>query len=130
MNEDEALWQELAKTIRPLSDKKKAESLKASLPPRLRVRRAPMPELSYTLDLHGLTLEAAYSALKRFLKLHQTRESKQVTVITGKGLLSPGAIKNEIGLWLDTPAFQDTIRSYSWKHGGGALTLQLKKRKK
>lgn len=130
MNEDEAVWHELAKTIRPLSTKKQVESFKASLPPRLRVRRAPAAELSYILDLHGLTLEGAYTALKHFLNQHQNRRSRQVTVITGKGLLSPGAIKNEIELWLDTPVFQEVIKSYSWKNDGGALDIQLKKRKK
>lgn len=130
MNEDEALWQEFAKTIRPLSGEKQAKNFKASLPPRLRVRRASAVELPYILDLHGFTLENAYTALKHFLNQHQNRQSKQVTVITGKGLLTPGAIKSEIELWLDTPVFQEIIKSYSWKNDGGALNIQLKKRKK
>lgn len=130
MHEDESLWQELASTVKPLSKKKKGESIKASLPPRLHVRRAQAPMITYSLDLHGFTLEMAYNALKRFIYLHHNIGSKKVTIITGRGLLSPGAIKSEIELWLDTPAFQDTIKCYVWKNGGGAMDLELKKRKK
>lgn len=130
MNKDEALWQAFAKTIKPLSKKKRQESLKVSLPPRLKVRRAESPLLSYTLDLHGLTVNEAYKALKHFLMRHQHAHSKKVTVITGRGLFSPGAIKNEIEFWLDTPSFEDTIKSYTWKNGGGALDIELKKEKK
>ena len=127
---DLSLWEELKKTIVPLAKRGINAIAHKELPPRLRVRRVPAPEISYTLNLHGMTVAESYDAVKKFLVRHQNLGSKKVTVITGKGLKRVGAIKKEIILWFDTPVFKDKIASYSWKNDGGALDIVLKRIKK
>lgn len=127
---DLSLWEELKKTIVPLDKRGISTIAYKELPPRLRVRRVPAPEISYILNLHGMTVAESYDAVKKFLIRHQNLGSKKVTVITGKGLKRVGAIKKEIILWFDTPVFKDKIASYSWKNDGGALDIVLKRIKK
>lgn len=127
---DFSLWEEIKKTITPLTGKRVARLFHKEVPQRLRVRRIPAPELSYTLNLHGLTVADSYEAVKKFIIRHQNLGSKKITIITGKGLKRVGAIKKEIVLWFDTPVFKDKIASYSWKNDGGALDIVLKRIKK
>lgn len=129
MNEDLTSWDDLIKSVQPLT-KRQLNKVKKPLAPRLKVRRKITPEPSYALDLHGLTLEQAYNQLKTFIIRHQTLGSLKVTVVTGKGLTHTGAIKKEIELWLDTSFFKDKIRTYVWKNDGGALDITLKRIKK
>lgn len=127
---DLSLWEELKKTITPLSGKGIAHLFHKEIPKRLRVRRMPAPVISYTLNLHGYTVADSYEMVKKFVVRHQTLGSKKITIITGKGLKRVGAIKKEIILWFDTPIFKDKIASYSWKNDGGALDVVLKRIKK
>ncbi len=127
---DLSLWEDLKKTITPLTHKGVQLLFHKELPPRLRVHRIPSGTISYTLNLHGLSVAESYEAVKRFIVRHQNLGSKKVTIITGKGLKRVGAIKKEIVLWFDTPVFQDKIVSYTWKNDGGALDVVLKRIKK
>lgn len=127
---DFSLWDEIKKTIIPLTGKGVVDLFHKEVPPRLRVRRAPTKEISYTLNLHGFTVSDSYDMVKKFITRHQSLGSKKVTIITGKGLKRVGAIKKEIVLWFDTPVFKDKIASYSWKNDGGALDIVLKRIKK
>lgn len=127
---DVSLWEELKSSVIPLKNKKKIESEPIPFPPRLRITKRPQTALSDTLDLHGLVLTEAFDRLKKFIVLHQKFSTLKVTVITGKGLKSTGAIKKEIMNWLDTSFFTDKVRSAVWKRDGGALELTLKRIKK
>lgn len=121
-------WEHFVQTIKPL--KGKAQHYNDSIPPRLIVRKAPSKTLLYELDLHGLTIEEAYQAVKRFFTLHWQNESRQITVITGKGLKGTGKIKNEIMFWLETPLFKDKIQETQWLNDGGVIRITLKRKKK
>ena len=127
---DFSLWDEIKKTIKPLTGKGIVHLFHKEVPPRLRVRRIPAPEISYSLNLHGMTVANSYEAVKKFIIRHQSLGSKKITIITGKGLKRVGAIKKEIVLWFDTPVFKDKIASYTWKNDGGALDVVLKRIKK
>ncbi|MGN1062816.1 MAG: Smr/MutS family protein [Alphaproteobacteria bacterium] len=126
---DLSLWEELKKTIVPLKEGI-TECVRTPLSPRLRVRRAAPEQISYVLNLHGMTLEQAYEAVKKFVARHQRIGSCGITIITGKGLNKIGAIKKEIPLWFETPFFNDKIADFSWKNDGGALDIRLKRIKK
>lgn len=121
-------WERFVQTIKPL--KGKADRYVDSVPPRLIVRKAPPKTLLYELDLHGATVEEAYQMVKRFFALHCQNESRQITIITGKGLKGTGKIKNEIMLWLETPVFKDNIRETHWLNDGGVIRITLKRKKK
>lgn len=122
-------WDALKKTVKPL----KNQRVKNECPKifqRLRITVIPSRPVSYVLNLHGMSVSEAYHATCRFIEKHSQRGSKTVTIITGKGLKRVGQIKQEMPLWLETPFFQQKIRSFSWKNDGGAIDIILKKVKK
>ncbi len=125
---DFELWEQLKQTVEPL--RQNADTEQPKLPPRLRVSKTEVIELIDTLDLHGLTIQQAFELLKHFLFVHERAGSKSVIVITGKGFKTPGKIKSEFMLWMDTPFFKEKIREIKWMNDGGAVTLFLRRKKK
>lgn len=123
---DETDWMVFAQSVQPLQQAKNLN--KKEMSPRLNVRKT-AKILLYTLDLHGKTLEEAHALTQTFLDRHFKKGSKQVTIITGKGLNNTGKIKNEIEFWFETPPFKEKIRSFCWENGGGVLKITLKRTK-
>lgn len=82
------------------------------------------------LDLHGMTVEQAKTALSRFLKACQLNELRYVLIIHGKGLSNKNPIlKNKLNNWLrqidDVLAFS----SATLKEGhSGALYVLLRRK--
>jgi DNA-nicking Smr family endonuclease len=97
------------------------------------------PDMS--IDLHGHTLAMAHARLHQALGDAVARDVRVLLVVTGKppkikGLNGPpqrGAIRGEIGHWLETSPFADRIASVRVAHprhgGDGALYLILRRRK-
>ena len=104
-------------------------------------------EIEARVDLHGLTQNAAHTALHRFLASCHARGLRWVLVITGKG--SPrrttddpdddrwqgagkGILKRSVPMWLSEPELRAIVVSYATaaiQHGGeGALYVQLRTR--
>lgn len=86
------------------------------------------------LDLHGLNIDSARSALLQFIKTSYATEKRCVLVITGKGRASgTGTIRREFPLWLEDSAIKPFILSVSPaqpKDGGtGAFYIYLRKKK-
>ena len=96
------------------------------------------------LDLHGLTENAAHSALRFFLQAAHRRGDRLVLIVTGKGARasegpfdlelagrSRGVLKTMVPRWLREPQFAQLIadlRSAHRRHGGdGALYVYLRK---
>jgi len=84
------------------------------------------------IDLHGMTLQAAHSALRRFVELQAGLGKRCLLVITGKGGPDrPSKLKQEVPLWLETwspPVL--AVTSAQPKHGGaGALYVLLQRRR-
>lgn len=100
---------------------------------------AVIPEMS--IDLHGHSLSAAHARLHQALGAALAQGVRVILVVTGKppkGALSDsaarrGAIRAEIGHWLETSAHADRIASVRVAHprhgGDGALYLILRRRK-
>ncbi|HKR16198.1 Smr/MutS family protein [Rhizorhapis sp.] len=96
------------------------------------------PELS--IDLHGNSLAAAHQRLERFLAEAVARGARVLLVITGKSREDHpqqdrpgrGAIRAEIGHWLDRSAYAAniaSIRNAHPRHGGaGALYIILRRK--
>jgi len=53
--------------------------------------------LKSSLDLHGMTIQQAFHAIRQFLEEHRLNGSKSAIVITGKG----GKIADEFPLWVE-----------------------------
>ncbi len=92
--------------VRPHLSKRSIEKQLISAPPqtlaRKEVRRV---KIEAKLDLHDMTLDNAYGALERFLLHAQTKNIRNVLIITGKGALSAGqTIRSMLPYWLsETP---------------------------
>ena len=84
------------------------------------------------IDLHGMTLQAAHSALRRFIEQQAAMNRRCLLVITGKGGPDrPSKLRQEVPLWLETwspPVL--AVTSAQPKHGGaGALYVLLQRRR-
>lgn len=84
------------------------------------------------IDLHGMTLQAAHAALRRFVELQAGIGKRCLLVITGKGAPNrPSKLREEVPLWLETwspPVL--AVTSAQPKHGGaGALYVLLQRRR-
>ncbi len=95
------------------------------------------------LDLHGMTQDHSFSALRRFLHQQQTRGARLVLIITGKGrpdagtapVLSEerGVLRRLVPLWLRQPDLAGLIVGISPAHprhgGDGAYYVHLRRPK-
>lgn len=127
--EDLAYWSLFISSIKPLKPKKGVEQVKPVFKERLKIKPKPEKQLSYVLDLHGLTVQDAYATVFKFINLHFALSSKSILIITGKGLKGEGKIKKEISFWFETDKFKEKISRYEIENEGGAIRLYLKKEK-
>lgn len=85
------------------------------------------------LDLHGMTQSQAFDALARFVPAHHAMGRRCVLVITGKGRLGGGVLKESVPRWLNEAGLRRmvvAIASAQPRHGGdGALYLLLRRRR-
>ncbi|MBB4642901.1 Smr/MutS family protein [Rhizorhapis suberifaciens] len=97
------------------------------------------PEIS--IDLHGDTLSVAHQRLERTLAEAVARGARIILVITGKSRESSraqdrpgrGAIRAEIGHWLDRSAHATriaSVRNAHPRHGGAGAIYVILRRKK
>ncbi|MBH1999205.1 MAG: Smr/MutS family protein [Sphingomonadaceae bacterium] len=97
------------------------------------------PDVS--IDLHGHSLSAAHARLNQAIAAALARDARVMLVVTGKpprnaatdGSSRRGAIRAEIGHWLETSVYADRIASVRVAHprhgGDGALYLILRRKK-
>jgi len=86
------------------------------------------------IDLHGLTLDQAHSALNAFMLGAYSRGARCVIVVTGKGKGgSIGKIRNETPHWLNQMPLRSVILAVSEARtrdgGAGALYVLLKRKR-
>jgi len=92
------------------------------------------------LDLHGMTVNAAHSALTSFVHSAHASGKRLVLVITGKGrsVNDDGPIPSRVGVlrhqvpqWLNMPPLSPLILQVTQAHqrhgGGGALYVYLRR---
>lgn len=90
-------------------------------------------DIDGTIDLHGMTQEAAHIALHRFVESGAATGKRCLLVITGKGTRGEGVLRGAVPRWLNDERLRRHILSYSHaqpQHGGtGALYVLLKRRR-
>lgn len=84
------------------------------------------------IDLHGMTVQVAHGALRRFVESQAAAGKRCLLVITGKGGPDrPSRLKHEVPLWLEAwkpPVL--AVTNAQPKHGGaGALYVLLQRRR-
>ena len=83
------------------------------------------------IDLHGCNIVEAKNLLENFINQSVENGKRLILVITGKGKVGEGIIKNNIISWLNTKDFRNKILAVNYaskKHGGsGAIYILLRK---
>tara|TARA_B100000686_G_scaffold334513_1_gene401866 strand:- start:991 stop:1566 length:576 start_codon:yes stop_codon:yes gene_type:complete len=89
-----------------------------------------------TIDLHGLSQEAAHNLLKVRLVAAQKRGKRVILVITGKGLRSaaPGGIlRQSLSVWCELPPLSSIIlkrvKAQPRDGGSGAFYIYLRRKR-
>ena len=88
-----------------------------------------------TLDLHGMTQEAAHSSLHRFVLSCYGSGRRMVLIVTGKGSRegSQGVLRAQVPRWLNEPDLRPAVLAFGYaqpKHGGeGALYVLLRRKR-
>ena len=86
------------------------------------------------LDLHGLTQTQAHDRLLGFLQSAHKSGKRIVLVITGKGQLGGGVLRQGVPRWLNESGFREITNGCSEAHashgGAGALYVRLRRNKK
>ncbi len=108
-------WDEIRKSSTPM----RHDTVAPYLPP-LRPRRR-SGAAGRSLDLHGLTLQGAHSAVLAFLEAHYGHE-KKITIITGRS----GEIFCEFPRWME---LDTRVRAIEMLANGGSFLVHLVKRK-
>lgn len=84
------------------------------------------------LDMHGLDQDQARATLEAFIRRSYGQGHRAVLVITGKGRIGHGVLKQRTPEWLADPSLREMIAGVSTadqRHGGeGALYVALKRR--
>jgi DNA-nicking Smr family endonuclease len=93
------------------------------------------------LDLHGMNVAAAHSALAGFILSAQTKGKRLVLVITGKGRVTddtgpipvrPGILRQQVPQWLGLAPLSSAVLQVSEAHqrhgGSGAFYVYLRRR--
>lgn len=141
-DEDRVLWNLVARTARPLRDKKPldepplapaaspAEPQPASAPAPAAERRGGRPvshsldgqtleklagsrlQIEGRVDLHGMTQTEAYRLLFGFIERAHANRVRYVLVITGKGRGGEGVLKRMVPAWLSTPPFRAFVAGH------------------
>lgn len=85
-----------------------------------------------TLDLHGMTLDIAHDALRRFIQAQSLAGRRCLLVITGKGDSDrPGRLRREVPLWMAqwSPPVLAVTMAAPPHGGGGAFYVLLQRRR-
>lgn len=113
-------------TLAPIDDRTKRRLARGSMP------------IDERLDLHGLTQDAAHSALRHFLVAARSRGARMVLVITGKGksgsggeIRDRGVLRRAVPHWLADPALRAIVVGFEEAHlahgGAGAIYVRLRR---
>jgi DNA-nicking Smr family endonuclease len=156
-DDEDNLWREVTKTIKPLKNKKPVvtpvikvrkaviasqEFIPDALPKNVssplaqkqikKLRQKKIP-VEGSIDLHGMVIEKAHQAAKRFLQDAFKNQLRCVEVITGRGdpLRGTGLLKRELPIWLVEPNLRAIILHCEENPAsrGGSYLIMLRRNK-
>lgn len=111
---DQKVWDEFVESISKVSNKSLRHHYTVS-----------PPKISYFIDLHGLKLNDAFIAVKKFLTMHFELGTKQVQIITGKR----GSMSRELPIWCEQfPSVSKIQPIYDSTGSCGSYKIYLKRR--
>ena len=78
------------------------------------------------LDLHGMTAQAAFHALRGFLRTAHADHVRCVEVVTGRGSGEHGGVlRREFPLWLNLPDIRPMILAASHPHAANPGSVRI-----
>jgi DNA-nicking Smr family endonuclease len=83
------------------------------------------------LDLHGMTQGEAHRVLTSFIRVARADGKRCVLVITGRGRMGGGVLREAVPRWLDEPEFRPHLLAIATAQpqdgGAGALYVMLRR---
>ena len=83
------------------------------------------------LDLHGMTQGEAHRVLASFIRGARAEGKRCVLVITGRGRMGGGVLREAVPRWLDEPEFRPHLLAIATAQpqdgGAGALYVMLRR---
>lgn len=81
-----------------------------------------------SIDLHGRTVQAAYTAFSAFLVRAHADRVRVIEVVTG-GTATRGVIRQELQIWLNLPSLRLLVLAAAYPHAAnqGAVRLLLRR---
>jgi DNA-nicking Smr family endonuclease len=79
------------------------------------------------LDLHGMTAQHAFQALRSFLRAAHADRVRCVEVVTGRGSTDGGGgvLRRELPLWLNLPEIRPLVLAAAHPHASNAMHSRL-----
>ena len=97
-----------------------------------RMKRGEM-EIEASVDLHGMTQEAAHGSLIAFIQQAWTSGKRCVLVVTGKGKTGEGVLRAQAPRWLNQSPLRERVLGFCHarpQHGGdGALYVLVRRQR-
>ena len=73
------------------------------------------------LDLHGMTAQHAFAALRGFLRTAHADRVRCVEIVTGRGKEGTGVLRRELPLWLNLPDIRPLVLAAAHPHASNAM---------
>jgi DNA-nicking Smr family endonuclease len=78
------------------------------------------------LDLHGMTAQHAFQALRGFLRAAQMDRLRCVEIVTGRGSGEGGGVlRRELPMWLNLPEIRPLVLAASHPHAANAMHAHM-----
>lgn len=125
---------EVPSYVPPISKPKLSNKINAPIdnPTVRKLSKGRLP-IEARIDLHGMTQVQAHRTLLNFVQDAYSSSLRIVLVITGKGRINEGILRNGVPNWLQEASFSTYVsgfRSAHITHGGsGALYVRIRKNK-
>jgi DNA-nicking Smr family endonuclease len=77
------------------------------------------------LDLHGMTAQHAFAALRAFLRSAHADHVRCVEIVTGRGREGEGVLRRELPIWLNLPDIRPMVLAATHPHTSSAMHARM-----
>jgi DNA-nicking Smr family endonuclease len=77
------------------------------------------------LDLHGMTAQSAFAALRTFLRSAHADRVRCVEIVTGRGREGEGVLRRELPMWLNLPELRPLVLAAAHPRTSSAMQAHM-----
>jgi DNA-nicking Smr family endonuclease len=77
------------------------------------------------LDLHGMTAQHAFAALRGFLRSAHADRVRCVEIVTGRGREGEGVLRRELPMWLNLPELRPLVLAAAHPRTSSAMHAHM-----